>query len=89
LLRLKAARHKTDPVLTKVLRNELSVADGAQKVKRLVPDKELMRELFGLLEQTYKTTPEQVAEQRRDIRQRERELKRSEQLHEAAKANLK
>jgi hypothetical protein len=84
--RFLAARRKADPILIKVLRNEIPVELAAQKVKRLVPDKEMLRKLFDVWNKAAKATPEQVAEEKKDIERRKREIAHSERLHKARKA---
>lgn len=86
LARLVAARRKTEPVLSKLFRGEMPVTESAQALKRLVPDPGILRELFDSWSQAVKTTPEQAAEQSRNIARREAELARSAQWVKAMKA---
>ncbi len=86
LVKLLAAKRKAEPILLKVLRNEIPVTESAEKLKRLVPDKGILRELFDSWSKAVQATPEQVAEQKKDIQRREKELAQTEKLHKATKA---
>lgn len=84
--KLQAAKRKADPFLIKALRDEIPVELAAQKVKRLVPDKEMLLKLFDVWDKAVKATPEQVAKDKMDIERQEREIARSERFHKARNA---
>ena len=84
--RFLAARRIADPILIKALRNEIPMEFAAQKVKRLVPDKEMLRKLFDVWDKATRATPEQAAKDKEDIERREQEIAHSERLHKARKA---
>ena len=86
LNRLLAAKRKAEPILTKLLRDEMPVAESVQKLKLLVPDQGILRELFDSWSNAIKETPEQMAERRRDIERRGKEIAHTERLLKAANA---
>jgi hypothetical protein len=83
LNKFNMAHRKTLPVFRKMLRNKLSPEVAAQKVKLLVPDEGLLREIFDVWQKSCKTTPEQVAKSKEDIARREVELAKSGRLLKA------
>ena len=87
--KLMTARRKTWPVIRKVLHNEISPQAGAEKFKRLVPDKKLLREIFEGWEKATKTTPEQAAKEKEDIARQEVELAKDTKLLKAQESFYK
>jgi hypothetical protein len=86
--KLQAARRRADPILIKVLHNQIPVEMAIQKIKRLVPDKEMLQQLFDVWEKKVNAKPEQVAKEKEDIASRELEIAKSGRLHKARKAIL-
>ena len=83
LNKFNMAHRKTLPVFRKMLRNKLSPEVAAQKVKLLVPDEGLLREVFDVWQKSCKTTPQQIAKNKEDIARREVELAKSGRLLKA------
>jgi hypothetical protein len=84
--KLQAAVRKTQPIVRKVLRNEVSVEVAAQKIKRLAPDKDLAGELFDHWKKAAAATPATVARQKKKIVRDKADLRRRERLRKAGKA---
>ncbi len=72
--------------MAEAFQDKISIETAVEKLKRLVPDKQLLREVFDIWDKAIKTTPEQLAEQKEDIARREKELAQSEKLFKARKA---
>src|SRR5215213_912708 len=53
---LQAAKRKADPILVKMLRNQMPTAEASQKFRRLVPDKELAQQILDGWDKALKTT---------------------------------
>src|SRR5579864_9202609 len=72
--KFQAARDKVHPIMQRALRNELSVESAVRKIRRLVPDQKTLREIFDFWQKASRTTSEQAAEARKDIKQQEKDL---------------
>jgi hypothetical protein len=79
---------KTGPILHKLLRGEISAESAIQKLKRLVPDKQLLRELFDVWDGVAKGTPELLARQKEERAREELAIAKSGRLLKARKAIL-
>lgn len=77
---LQSANRKVQPILRGVMRDEISVAEAARKVRRLVPDKELAAKLFEHWKLAASATPESITEQREEIAREEADLRRLTRL---------
>jgi hypothetical protein len=84
--KLQAAVRKTEPIVRRLLRNEISAEVAAQKIKPLVPDKDLAGELFDHWKKAAAATPATVARQKEKIGQDEADLRRCERLRKAGEA---
>ena len=84
--KLLAAKRRAEPIVLKMLRDEMPVELAVKKVKRLVRDREMLRELFDVWEKAVRATPEQIAKEKEDIQRRQRGIAHSERLHNDRKA---
>jgi hypothetical protein len=78
LAKLECANRKVMPILAKAMNNRIPVGVAARRIKSLVPDTTLLKELFEVLSRAVVATPEQVAKQTRTIARREAKLARDE-----------
>src|ERR1039458_1274567 len=76
---------KVGPVFRQIMRNELSPAEAGQKIKLLVPDEKLRREVFDYWAKVYQTTPEQVEKSKKEIAQEEEQITHDEKILAASK----
>ena len=84
--RLQSARRKSDPILVKLLRNEMSTEAAVKKFRRLIPDKELAKEIFDIWDKAMKQTPEESEKAKAEMAREEIELAESERLFRSQKA---
>jgi hypothetical protein len=87
--KLKAAGHRVQPVMLKLLGNQISSEAAAEKFKRLVPDKKVARELLKFWDKIVTVTPEQAEKQKQDIARQEEAIAHSGRLLNARKAVAK
>ena len=80
------ADRKTTPILLKALRNEIPTDAAAQKIRRLVPNKRLARELFDHWSKAMSTKPEDLPRSAEEIARDDAALHRRGQLNKASKA---
>lgn len=83
-LNLQSAIRKTRPVIHAVLRDQLSVAAAARKIKRSVPDTELATKLFDFWKKATSSTPNPTKAQQREAEKAD--LSASQKLLKAKKA---
>lgn len=77
---------KAGPIFHQAMRNELSPAEAKEKIKLLVPDEKLRRQVFDYWAKIYQTTPEQHEKSKQEIALEEKRLAQDEKILTARKA---
>ena len=86
LKKLMGASRKIRPFFQKYLRDEISLDDFASKIKQLVPDMTVVRELMELWTRAERAKPEDVALSKEKIATDEADLRRRNRLLDAEAA---
>jgi hypothetical protein len=84
--KFRKLRRKVKPIFSQTFRDELTPAEAAAKIKRLVPDEKLRREIFDFWSDAARKTPEQLEKEKQEIAVEEEALAKSEKVLKAREA---